>query len=85
MRSNLITAEMSLSEIQFYRRPFAYIYFTLCQTSEQLRIVLDEYSKIKQRNKDVYVHLFVRYQTDAADPDDLSNDERLSIDNNLQS
>ena len=76
---------MPLSEIQFYRRPFAFIYFTLCQTSEQLRIVLDEYSKIKQRNKDVYVHLFVRYQKEDGDPDDLSNDERLSIDNNLQS
>lgn len=80
VKTDLIKAEMSLSEIQFYRRPFAFIYFTLCRTSEQLRIVLDEYAKIKQRDKGVFVHLFVRYQTEDEDedyeddPDDLAND-----------
>ncbi len=86
VRENLIIAETTLNDIQLYRRPFAFIFFTICHTSEQLRIVLDEYAKIKQREKGVYLHLFVRYKTIGNDnQDDLSNDEQLINGNNLQS
>jgi hypothetical protein len=83
VKENLTIAEASLNEIQLYRRPFAFILFTVCYTSEQLRIVLDEFTKIKQREKGVYVHLFVRYRTtDSKDEDEMSTDDKLPNENN---
>jgi hypothetical protein len=78
VKESLTIAETSLNEIQLYRRPFAFIFFTVCDTSEQLRIVLDEYTKIKQREKGVYIHLFVQYRTiNSQDQDEISNDGKL--------
>ena len=85
VKADLIKAEASLCEIQFYRRPFAFIYFTLCRTSEQLRIVLDEYAKIKQRDKGVYRHLFVRYQTEEEEEDEDGGEDEDDDDINSQS
>ncbi|CAF4198318.1 unnamed protein product [Rotaria sp. Silwood2] len=80
VRQSLTIAEAPLSELQLYRRPFGLIFFTVCHTSEELRIVLDEFSKIKQREKDAYKHLFVRYKTtDSLDDDD----DEISIDSKL--
>lgn len=78
VKENLIQAESFLNEIQLYRRPFAFIFFTVCHTSEQLRLVLDEYTKIKKREKGVYIHLFVQYRTiNSQDQDEISNDGKL--------
>ncbi len=80
VKENLIIAEVLLNEIQLYRRAFAFIFFTICHTSEQLRVVLDEYAKIKQREKGVFIHLFVQYKSI-----DQSNDEQIINGINLQS
>jgi len=86
VKERLTIAEASLNDIQLYRRPFAFIFFTVCHTSEQLRIVLDEYTKIKQREKGVYVHLFVLYKTiNNNDEDDVSTDDKLINDINDES
>ncbi|CAF0721845.1 unnamed protein product [Rotaria sp. Silwood1] len=79
VRQSLTITEAPLSEIQLYRRPFGLVFFTVCRTSEELRIVLDEFSKIKQREKDAYKHLFVRYRTTDAEDDD----DEISIDSKL--
>ncbi|CAF0754356.1 unnamed protein product [Rotaria sordida] len=79
VRQSLTIAEASLNEIQLYRRPFGLIFFTVCHTSEELRTVLDEFSKIKQREKDAYKHLFIRYRTTECkdDNDEMSTDDKL--------
>jgi len=83
VKENLIIDESLLNDIQLYRRPFAFIFFTSCQTSEQLRVVLDEYTKIRRREKGVYIHLFVRYRSiDNQYQDDISNDSKLINGNN---
>ena len=78
VKSSLTIAEASLNQIQLYRRPFAFIFFTICHTSEEFRIVLDEYTKIKQKAKDAYTHLFVRYRnTNSQDDDELLMHDKL--------
>ena len=78
VNDELARTEVPLNEIQLYRRPFAYILFTVCHTSDELRAVLDEYAKGKQSRKNVFTHLFVRYRTsNEIEPDAISNDEKL--------
>ncbi|CAF4530050.1 unnamed protein product, partial [Rotaria magnacalcarata] len=62
---------------------FGFIFFTVCHTSEELRIVLEEFFKIKQREKDVCTHLFVRYRTKNSEDDDDDDDDEVSIDEKL--
>ena len=76
----LSLAETSLSEIQLYRRPFAWILFTVCQTGDELRLVLDKFAQLKQREKSVYVHLFVRYRNRNGRDDDGSFSELRAAD-----
>ena len=72
-------AEQALNEIQLYRRSFASIYFTVCQTSDELRLILDDYVQIKRNHPKVFTHLFVRYRTNSnSDDDDFFNEEKLS-------
>ncbi|CAF4053278.1 unnamed protein product, partial [Adineta steineri] len=79
VKESLIIEEASLNEIQLYRRPLAFIYFTVSQTSKELRDVLDQFTKIKQKQKDVFVHLFVRYKNvnSIDDDDEISTDGKL--------
>jgi hypothetical protein len=71
-------SEVPLNEIQLYRPSSGYILFAVCQTSEELRAVLDEYAQIKHRSKNVYTHLFVRYLTNnETELDRASYDEKV--------
>ncbi|CAF2042514.1 unnamed protein product [Rotaria magnacalcarata] len=83
VKRSLTVAEAHFNEIQLYRRPFGFIFFTVCHTSEELRIVLEEFFKIKQREKDVCTHLFVRYRTKNSEDDDDDDDDEVSIDEKL--
>ena len=70
---SLPLVEIPLSELQLYRRPLAFVLFTVCHTSDQLRIALEQFSAIKQRQRDriPYIHLFVQYKiTFGNDADD---------------
>lgn len=73
VKQSVTIAEAPLNEIQFYRRPLAFIFFTVCHTSEQLHIALDHYKKIKRREKDCYIHLFVRYINESDNEEDESS------------
>jgi hypothetical protein len=78
IKESLAIEEASLNEVQLYRRPFALIFFTVSHTSNDLRLVLDKFTEIKRREKDVYIHLFVRYKTAGSkDEDEISNDGKL--------
>ena len=76
----LSLAEVSLSDIQLYRRPFAWMLFAVCQTGDELRLVLDKFSQLKQREKTVHMHLFVRYRNKNGDDDDGSFSEPRATD-----
>lgn len=77
MRKSLTITEAPLNEIQLYRRPFGFIFFTVCHSTEELRIALEEFSKFKQQVKDVYAHLFVRYKNDDDEDDEEYEDEDM--------
>ena len=69
--STLPRFEQPLSEIQFYRRSFASIFFAVCQTTGELRSIFDRYAKAKSIFPNVFTHLFVRYRsTQTLDDDD---------------
>lgn len=78
IKQSLAIEEASLNEIQLYRRPFAFIFFTVSHTSDELRRVLDQLTEIKRRENDVYIHLFVQYKTaNGKEEDEISNDDKL--------
>ncbi|CAF3328118.1 unnamed protein product [Rotaria socialis] len=83
VKRSLTVTEAHFNEIQLYRRPFGFIFFTVCHTSEELRIVLEEFFKIKQREKDACTHLFVRYRTKNSEDEDDDDDDEASIDDKL--
>jgi len=79
VKESLIRAESSLFDIQFYRRPFAFLLFTVVQTGEELQRVLDQYTKIRHEKKDnIFVHLFVRYKSLSDQDDPLQNEHLLN-------
>ena len=62
IRETLARAEEILSDIQLYRRPFGYIFFAVCQTTDELRSALNEFHKFRQCKSQAFAHLFIRYK-----------------------
>lgn len=78
VKEKLVTDEAPLNEIQLYRRPFAFIFFAVVRSTDELQRRLDAFRSIQQQHKDAFVHLFVRYRTvDTTDDETLSTDGKL--------
>jgi hypothetical protein len=72
-------SDVPLHTIQLYRRPFAYLLFTVCHNSNELRLAFEQYTQLKQRLTNVYTHLFVRYRSsNVTDDVELVNDDKYS-------
>ncbi|CAF0943564.1 unnamed protein product [Didymodactylos carnosus] len=55
----------TINDIQPYRRPIAFILFAVCNSIQELTIILEQYDKITQQYSQsvAYIHLFIKYKS----------------------